>query len=66
MGIWNKLGDYLYIGMAVFFFLSVLFGDFELVRVIWNTRGKLIFFCFLPRFTHIQILGKTAGLKGSL
>ena len=30
MGIWRKFGEYLYISM--FFFFTVLFGDFEQVR----------------------------------
>ena len=42
MSIWRKFGEYLYIGMF-FFFLSVLFGDFELVHDIQNTSDKLNF-----------------------
>ena len=38
-----------------FFFLTVLFGDFELVRDSQNPSDKETFFCFLPRFLHIYL-----------
>ena len=58
MGIWRKFGEYLYISMFfflsfLFFFLTVLFGDFELVRGSQNPSDKEFFFLFSATFsTH--------------
>ena len=64
MGIWGKFGEifiqkhvfFFFFLFLFFFFLTVLFGDFELVRDSQNPSDKETFFCFLPRFLHIQIL----------
>ena len=40
----------------LFFFLTVLFGDFELVRDSQNPSDKETFFCFLPRFLNTKYL----------
>ena len=65
MGIWRKFGECLYIGMFFFFFLffffvffsvfflTVLFGDFELVCDSQNPGDKETFFLFSATFsTH--------------
>ena len=54
-GHWCKFGDYLYIGMFFFFFffLTVLLGDFELVRNSQNPIDKETFFlCSATFSTH--------------
>ena len=37
-------------------FISVLFGNFDLIEDIFDAKYKLDFYCHLARFIHIQRL----------
>ena len=59
MGIWRQFGDDFYIRLAGYdyeTFLSVLFGNFDLIEDILDAKNKLDLYCFLTRFIHIQRL----------
>ena len=57
MGIWLKFGDELYIRLAGYdyeTFLSVPFGNFDLIGDILDAKYKLDLYCYLARFIRIQ------------
>ena len=59
LGIWRKFGVDLYIRLASYddeTFLSVLFGNFDLIGDILDAKYKLDLYCYLARFIHIQRL----------
>ena len=59
IGIWRKFGDALYIRLAGYdneTFLSVLFGNFDLIGDILDAKYKLDLHCYFARFIHIQRL----------
>ena len=59
LGIWRKFGVDLYIRLASYddeTFMSVLFGNFDLIGDILDAKYKLDLYCYLARFIHIQRL----------
>ena len=59
LGIWRKFGVDLYIRLANYddqTFISVLFGNFDLIGDILDVKYKLDFCSYLARFIHIQRL----------